>query len=310
MQISIKKDTNERGIWQFASYLEPVEKQFRLTLGETGTAEEYFIPFDVWLKREDSNPNGSLKDRGMAFLISWAWSKGNKKFVLSSSGNAAISACEYCKKANLELKIFVSPNIDQEKLVVLHKKGADISVDVRSLTMAARFSKENGYYNLRPSINEFGSEGYQTTAFELAESQGVISDIFIPVSSGVNLLGIYRGFEKVGFMPRLHLCQSSTIHPLAESFDTKFKVEEQSLAKALVARHSPLKSDLLEAIKNSHGCGWVIENGQIERMQEVLKQHNISTSNEGTLALAAVEKARKTGWKLGKTIVLLTGKRY
>lgn len=310
MQISVKKDFTQMGIWRYCEYLEPVLSQFRLSLNEGDTETAFFEPLQVWLKREDLNPTGSLKDRGMAYLISCAYSQGHKQFVLSSSGNAAISALALCQKAGLQLKIFVSPNVDKNKLAVLKEQKADVIQDDRPVSSALRFGKENNYYNLRPSINQFGPEGYQTIAFELAEKLGIISDIFIPVSSGVNMFGVYKGFEKLGFIPRFHLCQSSKVHPLAEIFDKDFTEEENSLATALVAKLSPLKNYLINAVKVSKGNGWVIGNSLIDSTQEFLEDNDVSTSNEGALALVAVVKARKAGFKMEKPVVLLTGKKY
>lgn len=310
IQIKLEKDVNQPGIWQYEKYLAPVSLEYRVSLGEGNTKEDYFKPLKIYLKREDQNPTGSLKDRGMAFLVSWAWSQKNDKFVLSSSGNAAISAFSYCKKAGLKLKIFVSPHIQKGKLEILKNLGADVEIDNRPLTMSVRFSKENNCFNLRPSINKLGAEGYKTTVFEILQNQGKVSDIFIPVSSGVNLLGLYQGFELLGYLPRLHLCQSSKIHPLAEIYDKDFNSEEESLANALVAKNSPLKEPIIEAINKSKGTGWVIENKQISAIQELLVKEKIETSEEGALAIAAVKKAREKGWKMGKIIVLLTGKKY
>lgn len=310
VQKNVKKDGTQEGIWQYSQFLVNVEKEFRLSLCEGNTREEYFAPLDIFLKREDQNPTGSLKDRGMAFLISKAWSEGFNCFVLSSSGNAAISAANYCQKANLALKVFVSSKIDKNKLLVLKQMGVDICVDCRPLTMASRFSKERSYYNLRPSLNKFGSEGYQTIAFELSSNKLEISDIFIPVSSGVNLLGIFQGFKKTGNLPRFHLCQSAAVSSLAAKFDHDYFPDKESLATALVAKHSPLKDQIFKAIAQSKGTGWVIGNEQIIRMQKLLSENSIETSNEGALALSAVKKARDKGWKITKGVCLLTGKKY
>ena len=308
--MKIDTDLKQEGIWQYHKYLSPVSPEFRLSLGEGNTKEDYCNALDVTLKREDQNPTGSLKDRGMAYLISKALSLGEKKFVLSSSGNAAISAVKYAQKAGLALKVFVSPRVDKGKLEILKKAQADVLIEERPLTMAARFAKENSFYNLRPSINEFGHEGYKTLAFEIYQNIPDVSDIFIPVSSGVNFLGIYEGFNQIGGLPRFHLCQSSFIHPMAVNFDTKFQTEEKSLASSLVAKRSPLGDEIVKAVKISGGTGWIIENSQINEAQKILVKEGITTSNEGALALAAVTKAKRADWHLKKTVVLLTGKKY
>jgi len=307
--MNLLRDESKEGIWQFSSFLSPLPDQFKLTQGEGGTAE---IVFDesLILKREDQNPSGSLKDRGMAYLISWAYARGKKDLVLSSSGNAAISAAEYCRIGGVNLYVFISPAINKEKMSRLQDSGVKFFISPRPVSEAVKFSQKNGFFNLRPSRNEFGLEGYQTIAFELASSQGLIEDIFIPVSSGVVLLGVARGFKKLGFLPKIHLCQSTAVCPIASFFTKDYLPEEKSLAEALVARFTPLKSKVIEVVRKSKGTGWVISNQEIVSSQRILAAKEIETSAEGALAFAAWQKAKNSGWPLGKTVCLLTGKKY
>lgn len=300
---------SKKGIWQFASLLSEVAEPYCLSLGEGSTREVEFGD-GVFLKREDENPTGSLKDRGMAFLISWAFSRGFKNFVLSSSGNAAISALSYCRLAGLNLRIFVSKKTNTAKMRKIEELGGEITVTERAVSEAEKFAKENGFFNLRPSVNPLGPEGYKTIAFELAQSSRRISDIFLPVSSGVCLIGLYQGFKESGFLPRLHACQSSANAPLASFFDKDFVAEKRSLATALVAKSLPLKEKILSAVRESGGSGWVIGNEEIKTADEDLRRKNIITSFEGVLSLAAVRRAEKKGCRRGETVCLLTGKRY
>lgn len=301
---------NQPGIWAYGHLLAALPKEYQLTLNEGSTPEVASKSFEVIIKREDKNPTGSLKDRGMAYLLSKLYSQGIKKFVLPTSGNAAISALSYAKMAGFQMKFFVSPSAEKGKLEKLKEMKADFEITPKSLSLSENYSKAEGFYNLRPSLNEFASEGYKTIAFEIAESQGIIEDIFIPSSSGVGLLGIYNGFKTVGFMPRIHVCQSSKIHSLAGDFDQDFTSEEESLARALVAKSVPLKNIVISAVKDSGGTGWVIDNFEISDAAGELKNEGIITSNEGALVWGAVKKARKKGFKLGKTVCLLTGKKY
>jgi len=309
LAISLFKNKNQKGIWQFSSYLAPIESSFCLSLDEGNTPEVHFDE-QVILKREDQNPTGSLKDRGMAYLISRAYQDGLKNVVLSSSGNAAISAANYCNLAKINLFTFVSLTIKEEKLRKITEKGARVFQTLRPVSEAIKFAHQNHYLNLRPSQNDFGSEGYQTIAFELAGSQGRIEDLFLPVSSGVALVGIAKGFKKLGFMPRFHACQSTAVHPIAAIFDDDFVSEQESLADSLVAKFTPLKDEAIKIIKESGGGGWVLSNQEIVVAQKKLEREGIETSTEGALVLAAFFKAQEKGVILGKTVCLLTGKRY
>lgn len=305
---NILPNEKEKGIWQYASYLTEVPVECRVSLDEGNTALEKFDE-NIWLKREDQNPTGSLKDRGMAFVVSKAVSDGHKNFVLSSSGNAAISASQYCASIGANLFVYVSPRMNPEKLKVLKSGNSKVTVTERPLSESQKFTSENNYFSLRLSRIEFAPEGYKTIAFEINQNIGKIDDIFIPVSSGVCALGIYRGFCLLDCLPRIHICQGTLRNPIACLFDPS-NIDEESIATALVARTSPLKDKTVEMVKKSGGFGWTIKNDAILLMQKRLEEKNFLTSNEGALALAAAYEAKEKGWKLGKTVVLLTGKRY
>lgn len=302
-------DPKKEGIWRYASFLAPIQEQFQLTLGE-GKTGETDLNERVSLKREDQNPTGSVKDRGIAFLVSWAYSCGKKDLVLSSSGNAAISAAKYSQIANINLYAFVSPSINPRKLKKLEELKAKVFISPRPVSEAIKFSQKNNFLNLRPSRSEYGNEGYQTIAFELAEKDKLPEDIFIPVSSGVMLLGITKGFKKLGFLPRIHVCQSSAVYPIASFFTNDFQAEEKSLAEALVAKFSPLRNQVITAVKESKGSGWVINNQEILACQRILEAKGITTSEEGALAVAAWQKAKQSNWMVGETVCLLTGRKY
>lgn len=308
LKIALFRDTSQEGIWQFSSYLSPVSDKFKISLGEGGTEEISFR--EVVLKREDKNPTGSLKDRGMAYLISQNHSEGVKSLVLSSSGNAAISAASYCQLAEIELFVFVSPKINRNKLEIIREAGAKIFLSERAVSEAIKFAKDKGFSNLRPSENRFGPEGFQTIAFELALNQGYVEDLFLPVSSGVTLKGVSEGFKKLGLTPRLHACQSTAVCPIASAFDKEFVQEKESLADSLVAKFTPLKSEIIKILQESGGGGWVISNQEIIEAQDKLEKEGIETSPEGALALAAFFKAQNKGWKLGKAACLLTGRKH
>jgi len=309
IKFELKADLGKEGIWRYASFLTEVPEPFQLTLGEGKTGENT-LEETVSLKREDQNPTGSVKDRGMSYLVSWAYSGGKKDLVLSSSGNAAIAAAKYSQIAGINLYAFVAPSINPGKLKKLEELKAKIFISPRPVSEAMKFSQKNNFLNLRPSRSEFGSEGYQTIAFELAEKDKLPEDIFIPVSSGVMLLGIFKGFKKLGYLPKVQVCQSAAVYPIASFFTNDFQAEEKSLAEALVAKFSPLRNQVIAAVKESKGSGWIINNQEILACQRILEAKGITTSEEGALAVAAWQKAKQSNWPVGETVCLLTGRKY
>lgn len=321
--VIIQEDLSQKGIWWYWRYFPVIKKNFRLTLSEGGTPTK--VIQDIIFKREDLNPTGSLKDRGLAYQISKTYCEGEKNLVISSSGNAAISAAAYCRLAKIKLFVFVSDKANLGKLGKIGGLGGEIKMTKRPVSEAIKFAKEKGFKNLRPSVDPFGIEGYKTVAFEIVKELGRIEDIFLPVSSATSLIGITEGFKILGYLPRIHACQSTKINPIAGEFDKDFVKTSTSLAGALVAKVTPRKEEAIKIIKVSGGWGWVVEdegnegnggnggeNGDrgIREAMEWLISHGIETSAEGALALAGVWKAKEKGWKLGKTVCLLTGKKY
>jgi threonine synthase len=302
LRIELPEDKSQKGIWRFAAFLNPVRQDFRLSLEEGDTKAEEIN--GLILKREDQNPTGSAKDRGMAYLVSKAYEAGHKNLVLSSSGNAAISALSYCRLAGIRLFLFISPNTEAGKKEMIEKMGGEVTVSKKPISDSLKFAKRNNYFNLRPSVNQFGPEGFQTIAFELAK-KGYFEDIFIPVSSGVTLTGVARGFLKLGFSPRIHACQSSFLHPIAGKLTKNFKEEDQTLAKSLVAKTTSLKDEVIRLVKESGGTGWVITNQEMLEAEEFLKEKGVETSYEGCLSVAAAKKAGCPG-----AVCLLTGRKY
>lgn len=273
--------------------------------GQTPLIEE-----EVIFKREDLNPTGSLKDRGLAYQISQAYAAKEKNLVISSSGNAAISAAAYCQLAGINLFVFLPKNIELGKLEKVREYQAKITLSDRPLSDSLKFSKKFGFKNLRPSLDPLGVEGYKTIAFEIFQELGKTDDIFLPVSSATCLVGMAEGFKILGFFPRIYCCQSTKVFEIAGKFDKNFVKTETSLARALVAKTTPRKEEAIKIIKDFGGWGWVIGDKEIKEAENWLEKRKIATSAEGALTLAAVWKARKKGWKLGKTVCLLTGKKY
>ncbi len=77
---------------------------------------------ELYLKREDTNPTYSYKDRSMSCWIELILKKNpSANFVISSSGNAAVAAAASCIVAGRPLDIYISKNVEKEKYWRLKK---------------------------------------------------------------------------------------------------------------------------------------------------------------------------------------------
>lgn len=244
---------------------------------------------NFYLKREDLNITGSAKDRAVALQVQKLKELGFNKAVISSTGNAAISALHFCNQNNIELTIFVSPKIAKNKLKLIENKAKEIIFTNKPISEAFKFAKKNNAYLLRQSTDPTALLGYKTIGEELINQLPQTTSIFIPVGSGTTLLGI-----------------SQTLPPQAKIFAVK--PEKTTLTDALTVKFQPLKNKVISAVKNSKGLELIIQNEDIISSQKFLKKNNIQTSNESALALAGYFKAIKNNLDIGNfPVILLTG---
>lgn len=328
---SSKANQNLKNIWRYAAFYPLIKKENQLTLAEANTPEisapdiAKDLGFkELIFKREDLNPNGSHKDRLLAYQVSRAKENGEKVLIVSSSGNAAVSAAAYCRLAVIKLFVFVSPKTDKEKIARIAdfghstalRAGATIIVSRHARTLADLASKKFKIKNLRPSVDENSYYGLKSIAFEIFEHCGAVDAIFIPTSSASTILGIAEAFRdliklgEIGKTPEIYAVQTSKIHPIAENFDKNFIFEKESLARGIVSKNIPPEklAKILKIIKNSNGGGAVVSNIEILKAEKILKKNNIETGCESAAGFAGAIKL-KDKLKGKKVAVLLTGKK-
>jgi len=246
---------------------------------------------DIYFKREDQNITGSAKDRAISLQVQNLIENYYSKAVISSTGNAAISAQYFCNKLNIPLKIFVSPKTNPEKLKLLK----NYTTSLKPISDAFKYAKLNHAYLLRQSTDPVAQVGYSQIATEILEQLPQTTSIFVPVGSGTTLLGITSVF------PNTYAVQEASNCPIASHFDNNFKNENITLCDSLGVKLLPLKIQIFQKIK--HGA--VIQNQQIVDAMNFLKLHDIITSPEGALALAAYYKFKDTAGNY--PVIILSG---
>ena len=127
---------------------------------------------DVYFKREDQNLTGSAKDRSLELQIKNLIKNNYLSAVISSTGNAAISAQYFCHKHNINLTVFVSPHTDKSKLKLIAK----YIVSHRPISDAFKFAKNNHAYLLRQSTDPTALRGYSQITTEIIKQYPNITD--------------------------------------------------------------------------------------------------------------------------------------
>ena len=275
---------------------------------------------DVFLKREDQHKYGSHKGRSIPPMVKkYFKEEGITNYVISSSGNAALAAIHAIQVHNrnnpskLKLTVFVGLNIDGSKLKMLLAIIEDPNVKLeqveRPKQAAFQIDKEGTAKLLRQSTDNNALAGY----FELAQELDKIPNlqaIFIPTSSGTTAQGLGEAFqtEFVEQNPQIHIVQTTSCHPIAETFDNDF-TEAESVAGAIVDKVAHRKEEVLKNIEGSKGSAWIVSNEEIANAQEIAKNGcHLAMSANSALSIAGLKKAAEHGFKFdGNVVCLITG---
>jgi threonine dehydratase len=253
----------------------------------------------LYFKREDQNPTGSAKDRALPLQIQNLIKNGFSSAVISSTGNAAISASFYCQQSGIPLTIFVSPHINPKKMALI--KG-NIVQSLKPISDAIKFSKSHNSYFLRQSTDLSAQVGYGEIAKEILHQLPQITSIFIPVGSGTTLLGISK------ILPnniKVFAVQPASNPTICSVFDPEYTPETETITDALSVKYLPLKKEIIKNIKNHQGSGIIVKNTDVINCLNFVKQFN--TSPESALTLAAYYQIKDKIEVGDYPVILLSG---
>ena len=194
----------------------------------------------LFLKREDLHLFSSHKGRSIPKMIDEYARRDEKRFSISSSGNAALAAAKYIKEknskgANLSLEIFIGKNIPETKKSSLISL-ADTNIKILEKERPLQSLMETihlGSQSLRQSTDDTALVGYESLAQEISEISD-LSAIFIATSSGTTAQALGGFFLGRKNPPEIHIVQTSSCHPIAEIFDKRKIDNEKSIADAIV----------------------------------------------------------------------------
>jgi len=281
--------------WSYSRF-KKIPLEYRLTLGE-GQTPFRFIDIDglkVGIKDENQNPNGSFKDRSLAYQVSYHIFKGKREFAISSSGNAAISAASYCSLARVKLDIFVSNNIKPEKLSKLESlcsKDVILHKSLKPRSDLIKFIAESGATDIRGSKDDSAILGFETIAYEIIDQYPQIDSLFLPCSSGTSALGIINGFKRLKKKIKVYICQTAKVSQMASAFDKDFVKASTSYADAITDRVASRKKEVVSAVKGTDGGGFVVNDALLYQANDYAVKCNLYYSYNSLLGLAGLLKA-------------------
>jgi cystathionine beta-synthase len=198
-----------------ASSFPPEARKGVLTLiGETPLVRlESFDtgPCEVWVKLENQNPGGSIKDRIGLAMIEAAEQAGKigpgATLVEATAGNTGLGLALVAARKGYRLVLVIPDKMSQEKVFHLRALGAEVRMTRSDVAkghpdyyqdLAARIAtEEKGYY-----INQFGNPANplaheSTTGPELfRQTGGKLDAVVCGVGSGGTLTGLSRFFAR------------------------------------------------------------------------------------------------------------------
>ncbi|MBP6858824.1 MAG: PLP-dependent lyase/thiolase [Candidatus Pacebacteria bacterium] len=270
----------------------------------------------LYFKREDLHPYGSHKGRSIPPMIDHYYAQGERRFAISSSGNAAFAAVLHISKlTDAFLDVFVGNHISDKKLDRLRNAISDPALAERIRILrkerplqALIQATQDGMRSLRQSTDDIALKGYESLAEELiAESKkDAIGAVFIGTSSGTTAQALATYFSKKNVPIQVHIVQTSSCHPMAEVFEAYDGPDELSIADAIVDQIAQRKSALIPLIESTGGTGWIATNEDIDAALEFTReQTGLELSTNSALSVAGAMKAAYTGHEIDGALVCM-----
>jgi len=260
------------------------------------------------LKREDFNPSGSHKDRGLLYQVARHAPEGGTTFALSSSGNAAVSAAAACRATGNRLVAFVAASTAPEKLSRLLATDAFVVVCGKPINFARYASRVFGLPDLRGTKDPAATIGYRSIAGELAEEAPGTHALFTFSSSGVSLTGIADGYDRLTLNPSLWSVQSGECLGIVRALRPSTPSDPDSPAGRLGIRSPPGAEALAKRLVTSGGGAHALSGQDVRSWQQHLREAGVETSAEGAAVLAGISST--PGLESQQVVAILTGRAH
>lgn len=281
----------------------------------------------IYLKLEGNNPSKSRADRLAYMIIKDTIAVKKNTICLGMTGDLAKSLAFLCQYYNLNC-VFVFPQKsrwlknkrfqkDYIELIEYGKKEID------STDYCNKISNRKGYYNANLGMenNILNMTAISTISEELAyQVKEPIDTMFIQMSYGFSVSGIYLGFRKlwmydeIPHIPSLYSCtieQGNIIYDRYKETSgalTEYKpVKKTKYNKYVRIAKSKMMENALDAVIDTNGTIIGLEEDELISFVKYFKTlENIKLSIENAYALAGfIKKAKQGELKYGNHVILL-----
>ncbi len=322
-------ETSRRSIWRYARAL-LVGDEHAVSLGEgwTPLLEGAWHGAPVHYKLEFMMPTGSFKDRGSTVMVSYLKSRGVKRILEDSSGNAGASVSAYAAAAGLTCRILVPETASYPKIAQIAACGAEVVTikgsrqDVAEAALGETGDPAGGTFYASHNWQPFFVEGTKTLAYELWEQSGFRApdNLVVPLGYGSNVLGAERGFaelERIGEIarrPRLFGVQAASCAPLAAAFreGVEHLVHTEirpTVAEGIATPRPTRVADVLRAVRETGGSIVAVEEGEILNALRELARRGLYVEPTAAAGAAGLTRLLTSGVIRPQeyTVLVLTG---
>jgi threonine synthase len=261
---------------------------------------------ELWVKREDTNPTGSHKDRGAVVQIAACVAQGRRVAVISSSGNAALAAATYGRHAGVAVVALLSPMSEPARVALLRASGARVVVTTKPINYGLRLSRVRRWPDLRPSQSAEAVRGFRTLGEELAAELRPGAAVFGYASSGATYAALGAVFAERGSRWPLHPVQAGLVNGISREFGRPGD-GRRSVVGDLGVKVSDRAATVAQMVRTSGGQAWWVDDEAITAAGEALKNRGYDLAVECWAALAGVAAARAAAG-VDRACLVLTGR--
>ncbi|MDP2691030.1 MAG: PLP-dependent lyase/thiolase [bacterium] len=264
-------------------------------------------PFaSVFIKREDQSDAGSHKFRYLKPLLKKYQGEGIFTLVLSTTGNAGITAAHYGRKMGITVFCLMSDRGDLNKAAQLEKEGAFVVLSSRPLRFAKYLAKRYKVPFPRISGDALALDAYASLGDELIVQAQQAKAIVNFATSGTSSLGLMRAYESKGLkLPALHLVQSGKSCSIVRELHPEQVPTEAEFGIGL--SETPRKKELLGLIQKSGGDAWYVTDVDRQEAERVLLENHLETSWEGVCSFAIALRLKD---RYESLVCIFSGKKW
>jgi len=281
----------------------------------------------LYLKNDCLNPTYSFKDRAVSVAVTKAREFGFATLACASTGNLAASVAAHAAKAGLKAYVFLTSDVEPEKLVgIAVYNPAMVAVEgsydqVNRLCGKIVEKYHWGFINL--NLRPYYAEGSKTLGFEVAEQLGWRAPdcIVAPAASGLLFTRLYKGLEELSLLgligsvnTHMYLAQAAGCSPIVNAFQAGSQhvhpVKPDTIAKSIAIGNPADGYYALRVARQSGGGACAVTDEELVAGMKLLAQtEGIFAEAVGGVVVAGLKKLVASGVikRDELTVVFLTG---